>query len=174
MSSVQHIQESIARVIQLFTEHPEKAVSEDGPATAVVESGLRCKATGPHGWELISDMSKGMGGDASAPGPGWLLRAALANCDATMAAIRAAELGIELTTLEVNVRSISDGRGMLQMNDSIPAGAQKMMITFKLGAKDVSEEILHEIVEWVERHSPVGDVVGRAIPMEISTEIVQG
>jgi len=170
--TVQHIRESIARVIQLLTEHPEKAVSEDGPATAVIDSGLRCKATGPHGWELISDMSKGMGGDASAPGPGWLFRAALANCDATMAAIRAAELGIELTTLEVNVRSISDGRGMLQMDDTIQAGPLKISMHFKLGAKDIPEETLHDIVKWVEHHSPVGDVVGRCIPMEVITEIV--
>ena len=108
--SVQHIQSSVARVVELFTKYPEKAHSEDAAATAIVESGLRCKATGPHGWELTSDMAKGMGGEASAPAPGWLFRAALANCDATMTAIRAAELGIELTTLEVNVQSTSDGR----------------------------------------------------------------
>jgi uncharacterized OsmC-like protein len=167
-----HIQETVARVMLLFTEHPEKAVSEDGPATAVIEHGLRSKATGPHGWELTSDMAKGMGGDASAPGPGWLFRAALANCDATMAAIRAAQLGIELTTLEVNVKSISDGRGMLDMDDSIPAGPLKMSMTFKLGAQDATEETLRGIVDWVEHNSPVGDVIGRTVPMEVKTEIV--
>jgi uncharacterized OsmC-like protein len=91
-----------------------------------------------------------------------------------MAAIRAAELGIELTTLEVNVRSASDGRGMLDMDNSIPAGPLKLTMNFKLGAKDASEETLRGIVEWVERNSPVGDVVGRVVPMEVNTEIVSG
>jgi uncharacterized OsmC-like protein len=168
--SFRHIQETVARVIQMFTEHPEKAVSEDTPATAVVESGLRCKATGPHGWELNSDMAKGVGGDASAPGPGWLFRAALANCDATMVALRAAELGIELTTIEVIVKSVSDSRGMFQIDDSIPAGPQKILMNFKLVAKDVPQATLHEIVNWVERHSPVGNIVGRNVPMEITME----
>lgn len=171
--SFQHIQKSVGRVIELFAKHPEKAVSDDAPATAIVESGLHCKATGPHGWELTSDMAQGMGGDASAPAPGWLFRAALANCDATMAAIRAAQLGVELTTLEVNVSSTSDGRGMLDMDSSIPAGPLKMSMTFRLGAKDVPEETLRGIVDWVEHNSPVGDVVGRSVPIEVSAEVMQ-
>ncbi|HEY5731798.1 MAG TPA: OsmC family protein [Anaerolineales bacterium] len=172
--SNQHIAETVARLIQVFKERPEKAISEDAAATTVVESGLRCKATGPHGWELTSDMAKGVGGDASAPPPGWLFRASLANCDASMIAIRAAELGVELTTLEVTVGSVSDSRGMFQVDDTIPAGPQKVSMHFKLGAKDVPEETLRGIVEWVERHSPVGDAVGRNVPMEVTTEIIQG
>jgi hypothetical protein len=42
-----------------------------------------------------------------------------------MIALRAAELGITLTTLEVTVGSTLDDRGLLQMNDSIHAGPPK-------------------------------------------------
>jgi len=170
--TTQQIQEAVKRVIQHYTDNPEKAISEDKAATAIVEDGLRCRATGPYGWEMVSDMAKGIGGGASAPSPGWLMRAALANCDATMIALRAAELGIQLDTLEVTVGSTSDDRGLLQMDDSIPAGPLKVGTKVKIGAQGVSEDRLREIVGWAEKHSPVGDAISRAIPFDVNVEAV--
>ena len=170
--TTQQIQEAVKRVIQHYTDNPEKAISEDKAATAFVEDGLRCRATGPYGWEMISDMAKGIGGGASAPSPGWLMRAALANCDATMIALRAAELGIQLDTLEVTVGSTSDDRGLLQMDDSIPAGPLKVWTQVKIRAKGVPEDQLRKIVDWAEHHSPVGDAISRAIPFEVNVEVI--
>jgi len=169
--SNQQIQESVKGVIQYYTANPDKAISEDKTATAVVEDGLRCRATGVNGAELVSDMPKGIGGGATAPTPGWLLRAALATCDATMIAMRAAELGITLTTLEVTVGSTSDDRGLLEMDDSIPAGALNVQVHVKLGGDGVSKEQLHELVTWAERHSPVGDSISRAVPLKVIVEV---
>jgi organic hydroperoxide reductase OsmC/OhrA len=53
--------------------------------------------------DVITDMSKTVGGGATAPTPGWLLRAALASCDATAVAMEAARDGVELTDLTVTV-----------------------------------------------------------------------
>lgn len=170
--SIQQIQESVKGVIQYYTENPDQAISEDKVAVSIVDDGLRCKATGPNGWELTSDMPKGIGGGATAPSAGWLLRAALANCDATMIALRAAELGIELSTLEVTVGSTSDDRGLVQIDDSIHAGPLKVWIQVKIGAKDASEENLRDIVRWVEKHSPVGDAISRAVPLEVKVDVV--
>ncbi len=107
------IRQSIEGVIKLYSEHPEKALSTDKAAVAVIQEGLRCKAEGPNGAVLVSDMPKGVGGGGAAPTPGWFLRAALANCDATVIAMRAAQLGVVLTRLEVTVDSDSDNRGLL-------------------------------------------------------------
>ena len=170
--SDQQIRESVRGFIQYYTENPERAISEDKPALAKVEDGLRCRATGVNGAVLVSDMPKGIGGGATAPTPGWLLRAALANCDATMIAMRAAELGITLTTLEVTVSSTSDDRGLLQMDDSIRAGPLNVRVHVKLGGVGVSKEQLHELVAWTERHSPVGDSISRAVPLKVSVEVV--
>lgn len=167
-----YIQESVRSVVQYYAENPDKALSEDKPATAKIEDGLRCRATGANGAELISDMPKGIGGGATAPSPGWFLRAALANCDATMIAIRAAELGITLTTLEVTVSSTSDNRGLLQIDDAIPAGPLDVQVHVKLGGEGVSKEQLQELVAWTERHSPVGDAISRSVPLDIRVEIV--
>ena len=57
-----------------FREHPEKAVGLDAAARARLVEGLRVDVEGPHGWSVATDMSKSIGGTASAPSPGWLLR----------------------------------------------------------------------------------------------------
>jgi uncharacterized OsmC-like protein len=170
--SIYHIQKSVKGVIQYYSENPDKAISADKPATAKVEGGLRCQARGADGAELVSDMPKGIGGGATAPTPGWFLRAALANCDATMIAMRAAELGITLTTLEVTVGSTSDDRGLLQIDDAIPAGPLNVQVHVKLGGAGVSKEQLQELVVWTERHSPVSDAISRAVPLKVSVEVV--
>ena len=166
-----HIRQSIEAVTQYFGEHPEKAQSTDRAATAVIEEGLRCQVSGPRGETLVSDMPKGIGGAASAPTPGWHLRAALAACDATVIAMRAAQLGIGLSRLQVTVDSVSDDRGILGLGDSVPAGPLSVRIRVLIAAPDTPDDTLREIVAWAERHSPVGDALRRAVPSHVEVEI---
>lgn len=170
--SVDHIRGSVQEVIKFLTEHPERARSQDKPATATIEEGLRCRVEGPYGWAVITDMSKALGGGASAFSPGWLLRAAQASCVATMVAIRAAQEGIALEKLEVIVDSESDDRGLLGLDDSIPAGPLTSRTQVRISAKGVTKGQLQEIVKWAEAHSPVSDAVGRAVPRNIKIEIL--
>jgi hypothetical protein len=106
MSAQDNIRESLQGVIGYYTQYPDKALSQDKEAVAVIEAGLRVRATGPEGQTLICDMPKGLGGGATAPSPGWTMRAALANCEAIMIALRAAQMSIELKTLEVRVTGL--------------------------------------------------------------------
>lgn len=168
--SITHIKQSVEGVIGYYTENPEKARSADKPATAIVEAGLRCRANGPNDWTLISDMPKGLGGGGDAPTPGWIMRAALANCEVTMIALRAAQMGVALTTLEVTVGSTSDDRGLVGMDDTIPAGPLDISVRVRIGAVGASQEQLREIVHWAEIHSPVGDALRRPIPMTVEVE----
>jgi uncharacterized OsmC-like protein len=172
MSIQDHIRESIHGVIGHYTQNPDKAVGPDKEAIAVIEEGLRVRATGPDGQALVCDMPKGLGGGATAPSPGWTMRAALANCEAIMIALRAAQLGIELKTLEVRVDSVSDDRGMLGMDDSKPAGPLNIKVSIRVSADGVPEEKLHEIIEWAEKHSPVGEPLNRVMPVEFAVEVV--
>lgn len=167
--SIASIRQAIENVGQYFTQSPEAARSTDKAAVAVIEEGLRCRAEGPHGAVLVSDMPKGAGGGASAPTPGWFMRAALANCDATLIAMRAAQLGVELSKLEVTVSSQSDDRGIFGIGENIPAGPLSMQIHVRIAAPGTTPEQLHDIVAWAEAHSPVGDAMRRAIPC--TTEI---
>src|SRR2546423_11657070 len=111
MPAIDYEMESIRNAVEEasrhLAEHPEAAGATDAAATAVREEGLRFRVEGPQG-TVTSDMTKAVGGDASAPSPGWLLRAAPPSCDATLAAMEAAPRGPDLPGLEVTVESDSD------------------------------------------------------------------
>jgi uncharacterized OsmC-like protein len=166
------IRQSIENAVRYLSEHPENARSKDKMAVAVVEEGLRCRAEGPDGAVLITDMPKTIGGGGAAPTPGWFLRAALANCDATVIAMRAAQLGVVLSRLEVAVDSESDDRGLLGVegSDALP-GPASMRVRVRIAADGVPPEQLRQLVGWAEAHSPVGDAVRRAVPSTIEVEV---
>jgi uncharacterized OsmC-like protein len=157
----EHIRQSIESARKYLSEHPDQARYTDRPATAVIEDGLRCRIEGLEG---VTDMPAAVGGGGSAPTPGWLARAAQASCDATVIAMRAAELGVQLQRLEVTVDSESDDRGLLGMDEAIPAGPLSSRIRVRIEAAGVDPEQLRDLVEWADRHSPVSDAVRREVP----------
>ena len=171
MSIEYQIRESMQGLFEYYTRNPDMELSQGKEAVAVVEEGLRVRATGPDGQTLVCDMPKGLGGGAAAPSPGWMMRAAVAHCEAVMIALRAAQLGIDLNTLEVRVDSVSDDRGMLGMDDSKPAGPLNMKISIRIGAAGVSAQKLHAIAAWAAEHSPVGEPLTRVMPTEYAVEI---
>ncbi len=63
--SVEHIQNSVNGVIAYLKENPKDALSTSPPITAVMEEGLRCRATGDKGQSIVTDMPE-------ARGWGWL------------------------------------------------------------------------------------------------------
>ena len=168
MKSIQNAVEEASRHL---AEHPEAAGATDAAATAVREEGLRFRVEGPQG-TVSSDMTKAVGGDASAPSPAWLLRAALASCDATLVAMEAARDGIDLTGLEVSVESDSDFRGVLGVDDSVKPGPLAVRVRIQVTSSDARSDQLREIVRRAEMRSPVRDALARALPM--ATEIVTG
>ncbi|MEH6528180.1 MAG: OsmC family protein [Sneathiella sp.] len=135
--SVEHIQNSVKDVIAYLQENPKDALSNDAPITAVMENGLRCRAT----------------------------------CDATRIALHAAQLGVTLDTLEVTADSVSDDRGLLGLDDSVPAGPLSLRTRVTIGAAGVTEEVLREIVDYAVTHSPVADGCRRATPSKVEIKI---
>ena len=115
-------------------------------------------------------MPESIGGTATANSPGWLSRAAIASCDATLLAIRAARTGIELDSIEVSVDAMSDGRGMF-LDEGISPGSTEVRIHFRICAKDVSRAQLQELVDWVVEHSPVGTDIAQAVDVSVELEL---
>jgi uncharacterized OsmC-like protein len=165
------IRDAVRGARDFLRENPERARSQDRPATAILEAGLRCRIDAASGAAITTDMPAALGGGGSAGSPGWLMRAALAACDATMIALRAAEEGIALDRLEVTAESESDDRGLLGAAEGIPAGPLAVRTRVRIVARGASEERLREIVRWAEAHSPVGDALVRAIPYRTAVEI---
>lgn len=160
------IRESILNVRSALASKADAGPAPDRPAVAVMEHGLRCRAEGGDGWAVVTDMPTPVGGGGSAPTPGWLIRAALASCAATTIAMRAAELDIALTRLEVTAESETDMRGLLDV-DGVEPGPVGARLRVVLAADDADEQRLEELVEWADSHSPVGDCVRRAVPVEL-------
>ena len=170
--SIEQIRESLENTSRFLRENPDKGRGTPPGASAAIESGLRCKIEGPNGLILYTDMPEMLGGAATAPSPGWYMRAAHAACDATGIAMRAAREGISLTRLEVTVDNELDNRGMLGEGESIPPGPLSTKMVVRISAPDADPEKLREIVEWAEAHSPVGDALCRAVPGMFEVEIV--
>jgi len=145
--------------------HPDEARYTDSIATARVDSGLRINVTGPNGESLQTDMPAAVGGGGAAPSPGWFLRAAVAACVTSLAVMRAAQLGIEGFTCEVDVDSESDDRGILGLDPSVPGGPLSLRIGLRMSAG--SSDQREDVVDWAVEHCPVSDAVRRAVPVNV-------
>jgi uncharacterized OsmC-like protein len=168
---MEEIRSAIEKASGYLAENPDAATATDAAATAVREEGLRFRVEGPKG-ALTSDMSESVGGGASAPTPGWLLRASLAACDATLVAMEAARAGIELSDLTVSVESDSDFRGVLGVDGGTHPGPLAIRTRIELAAPDATEEQLREIVQRAEERSPVHDALVREVSMSTELETV--
>ena len=165
------VREAIERAKRVFAERPAAARKANVSATAVLGSGLRCEITGPDGERATTDMPAPMGGEASGPNPGWLLRASIASCAATAIAMRAAILDIAIKRLEVSVHSESDARGLLGMDDT-SAALSDVRMNVEIEAEGASQEQLRELVEWAEAHSPVSCTLRKSPPVALDIQVV--
>ena len=165
------IKEALERLGGILTADPAKGRAKNSPATARLIDGLQCEVTGPYGERFVTDMPPAMGGKASGPNPGWLLRSSLASCTATAIAMRAAKLGIELRTLEVRCESESDARGLLGLDEKVSAGLDTVRVRVKIGGK-AEARVLRELVEWSDVHSPIGRTVRDPVACSLDIEVL--
>src|SRR6267154_6260114 len=151
------IREAMSVAVAYLTEHPAEARYTDSEATAVLTSGLAVTVTGSDGASIQTDMPKSVGGGGGAPSPGWLLRAAQASCLATLIGMRAAHQGLDVGRVEVVVDSESDDRGILGIDDSVPAGPLSSRARVRIESNGVARENLEQLIQWADTHCPVQD-----------------
>jgi uncharacterized OsmC-like protein len=171
---VKRIGDAVRGAREYLTAHADEAAYTDSPAMARLESGLRVSVQGPDGAAVVTDMPASIGGAASAPSAGWLMRAAHAACVATLVAMRAAEEGVRLTNLQVTVDSDSDDRGILgaAVEEEIPPGPIRSRARISLSADGATDEALEAIAGWAWRHCPVDDAMRRAVPVTVEVDVV--
>lgn len=161
------IQDAVARASAYLSEHPMEARYRDAGATARLTSGLQVDVTGPGGESLHTDMPRGIGGGATQPSPGWFFRAASAACVASLIAIRAAATGQRILSCEVRVDSESDDRGILGLDDDVPAGPLSARIEVMIEAPGMQRADRVALARWAVDHCPVTDAMARAVPIEL-------
>jgi uncharacterized OsmC-like protein len=165
---VDAIRDAIQNATGYLAEHPSEARYTDSVATAVIDSGLRVRVTGPGSEELATDMVSGVGGSGSAPSPGWMFRASIASCVATLLAMRAAQVGAVVDSIRVDVDSVSDDRGILGMNDAVPAGPLSVRIAVEVSVAGLGSGERDALIQWAVDHCPAVDAVRRAVPVEVT------
>src|SRR3970040_1525319 len=87
------IREALERASDALAKNPAMARGTAAPLTARLIDGLSYEVKGTAGETLRTDMPRMVGGDGGAPNPGWLMRASLAACAASVIAMRAGPLG---------------------------------------------------------------------------------
>lgn len=165
-----NIKDSIENAVRYLTDNPGEARYTDSAAKASLYESLRVNVEGPNGESLMTDMPGAVGGRGEHPSPGWLFRAAIASCVASTIGMEAAREGIQLSSLEVEVDSESDDRGILGMDDSVPAGPLSTRIRVRAKASGVDQARLNEILETGAARCPVCDATKRAVDVSLDIE----
>ena len=171
MSTQTQIKEALEGAKAYLTEHPDEASYRDGAVTATLVEGLRCEVTDGDGNTATTDMPTSVGGDNSAGSAGWLLRGALASCNATLIAMHAALAGVELETLRVTVDSASNDLGILGLDPEVPPGPLSVRIAVEIASPDADEDQLRALVNDAVAHCPVTDAVQRAVTLETDVDV---
>jgi uncharacterized OsmC-like protein len=156
-----------APIVQRFRDAPERARVTVSVSTETT-GGMRC-ATIARGHVVEADEPRSFGGSDSAQSPVELLISSLATCQAVTYRLWAAELGIDLGRVGVEVQGDLDLRGFLGMSDT-PAGYGAIRIHVTLEGPE-PEERYRELAVAVDAHCPVYDVLARPIPIERSLTV---
>lgn len=165
------IRNAIEGAVEYLTQHPDEARYTDSVARATLSSSLRVDVEGPDGERLATDMPTSIGGRGEAPSPGWLFRAAIASCVASTVAMEAARAGVELISLEVEVDSESDDRGILGMDPAVPAGPLSASVRIRAAIQGVTPGDLGQILERGARRCPVFDATTRDVHVVIDVDL---
>jgi uncharacterized OsmC-like protein len=95
------------------------------------------------------------------------MRAAAAACVASLIWIRAAATGATLRSVDVEVDSESDDRGILGLDPVIPAGALSARVVVTIDAPGLDRGTLESLAAWAVEHCPVTDTIARAVALSV-------
>lgn len=161
------VKTALEGAVAYLSQHPDETSYVDSEAKATLEDGLRVRVEGPGNLSMITDMPESVGGGNAGPSPGWVFRAALAACEATLIAMQAAREGISLEALTVTVDSESDDRGNLGMDPEIQAGPSSVRV--RVSVRGTGGD-LQPLVRTAVKRCPVHDAVARPVGIQIETD----
>jgi len=165
---------AFARTERVLRARPSAGDHADQPALARWEGGLRVLTDDGRGRAFATDLPALLGGEDTAPSPGWLVRAGLAACLATCIAAVAARAGVALSSLEVEARGRSDIRGLVGVADAdgaaVDPGPRDLELVVRIAAPGVSAERLRALVDDANALSPVSAALQVARPLAVSVE----
>ena len=124
--------------------------------------------TGTHTFKV--DEPEVLGGTDLAANPVQLILASLGACQAITYQVWAAKLGIALEGVEARVEGDLDLRGLFGLDDSVRPGFTRIRLSVTLRGPE-SPERYDDLVDAVNRHCPVLDIVANPVPVEREVKI---
>jgi len=142
---------------------------KENPATSNVvfraetkwEEDVRCSVNIRDFPAFTIDEPPELGGQDSASNPVELVLGALGACQEIMYSAYASVMDIKLDSVQVDVRGYLDLKGLFGMDEEIPAGFKRVSFDTKI-VSDADETALMELINTVENHCPVLDILTRA------------
>lgn len=120
-------------------------------------------------FELAGDEPPVLLGGDTAPNAVEAVLHALASCIAVGMAYNAAARGIEIETLTLVAEGELDLHGFLGLSETVRPGFERITFTTKVKAK-ASRSQLEELCTYVQRTSPVLDILRNPVPVTIELE----
>ena len=148
-----------ARLVDRYRAEPERAAVTQRVRTELRE-GMRCETTA-RGHVAVADEPRSLGGTDTAQSPVELFLTSIATCQAGTYRLWAAELGVALERVTVEVEGDIDLRGLLGLADVAPGyGALRIRVHLE-GPEDPERYRL--LQEEADRHCPLSDVLVRPV-----------
>jgi uncharacterized OsmC-like protein len=108
-------------------------------------------------------------GTNSAPNAVEMVLASLASCVAVGFAYNAAAQGIKIEDLSFDIEGDVDLHGFLGLSDKVRPGFNNIRFTYRVKA-DAPREKLEELCEYVQKTSPVLDIIRNPVPVDVRLE----
>ena len=159
MGSTEKIKSAIERITKTLALKPSFGLGT-GVSKATIVDGLTCEVQEGK-WKFTLDMPEVSGGNAAGPTPGVFGRAALGSCLAIGYMMRAAQLNIPISSLQVEVQADYDDGPLFGTNPSVPPGYLEVRYSVTVKS-EASEEMLTKLIHEADERSPYLDIFSRA------------
>ncbi len=132
-------------------------------ALGTIGEGLQCRAA-MRTHEIAVDEPDMLGGTDTGPNPVELILGGLATCQAITYRVWAAMTGAALDDVRVTAEGDIDLQGFFGLDDAVRPGFRAIRLNVELIGPE-TEERYRELIEVVDRHCPVLDIVGNPVPV---------
>ena len=153
----------------VFSQEPEKAKAVFRSTSHLVD-GLKCEVrSGDH--SMTIDEPEILGGTNQGPNPVEVVLSALGACQEITYRLYADKLEIPVTGVEVEVLGEIDLCGFFAVDDNVRPGYTDIMANVKIEST-ASDEDIQRLIEAVDAHCPVLDIISNSTPIKINVEKV--
>ena len=146
-----------------YRSHPERARIQDVvhslPSDLSDPTRVRVGRAGPKGFEIAIGVHRGVGGDGTLPCSGDVLAAALAGCQELSVRMVAANMGVDLEDVRVEVTAQGDLRGALGLDRNTKVGLERLEIRTHVKVRGGDPDRARRLLEAAERYCAILDTL---------------